>query len=266
MTRGSNVGHIRRSTALVTGAAQGIGRGIALRLARDGADVALLDVNQAAIESVISEINALGRTAMALAVDLYDVKAITPAVESIVAAWGRLDVFVNNAGIMRTTPMLEVSEEEWDTVLDLDLKAAFFCLQAAARVMTAQRSGRIVNIASVSGLGARPDHVHYAAAKAGLISLTYSAALGLAPYGITVNAICPGVVDTPLTRELHADRGRLAGIPGAESLRRMLERIPLGRVASPDEIGAAVASLVSDDAGYITGQVLCVDGGLRLRG
>ncbi len=266
MWQGADLADTLHSTALVTGAGQGIGRGIAVRLAREGFDVAVLDVNPVAIESVVSDVRALGRRAMGLEVDLYDVKAIVPAVESVLTAWGRLDVLVNNAGIMRTTALLEVTEKEWDAVLDLDLKAAYFCLQAAARVMTVQRSGRIVNIASISGLGGRPDHVHYAAAKAGLISLTYSAALGLAPYGITVNAICPGVVDTPLTRELHADRGKLAGVSGEESLKRMVEHIPLGRVCSPDEIGAAVASFVSEDASYITGQVLCVDGGLRLRG
>lgn len=256
----------RSLTALVTGAGQGIGRGIALRLARDGAAVAVLDVNADAVKAGVSDLTALGRRALGLVVDLYDVGAITPAIERVVTSWGHLDVLVNNAGIMRTTPLLDVSEKEWDNILDLNLKAAFFCLQAAARVMIAQSYGRIVNIASISGLGGRPDHVHYAAAKAGIISLTYSAALALAPYGITVNAICPGVVDTPLTRDLHKDRGKLAGIPGEESLRRMVERIPLGRVATPDDIAAAVASFVSDDAGYITGQVLCVDGGLRLRG
>lgn len=258
------MGKIDGAVALVTGAGRGIGRAIALRLAREDANVALLDVDSDAVESVASEVHALGSRAMTLVVDLYNVSSIPSAIERVAKAWGCLDVLVNNAGIIRITPLFDVTEAEWDQVLDLNLKSTFFCLQAAARVMATQNRGRIVNIASISGLGGRPDHVHYAASKAGVINLTCSAALALASHGITVNAICPGIVDTPLTRDLHKVRGALAGLSGEKSLAQMIQRIPLGRIATPDDIAAAVTFLVSDDAGYITGQVLCVEGGMRL--
>jgi NAD(P)-dependent dehydrogenase (short-subunit alcohol dehydrogenase family) len=149
-------------------------------------------------------------------------------------------------------------------VFDLNLKAAFFCLQAAARTMMAQRSGRIVNMTSISGLGPRPDQTHYAAAKAGVVNLTLSAALTFASYGITVNAVCPGIVDTPLTRQIHTDRARLAGISYEESLARKVAQIPLGRIETPEDVAGVVAFLVSPDGSYITGQTIVVDGGMVL--
>jgi NAD(P)-dependent dehydrogenase (short-subunit alcohol dehydrogenase family) len=235
------------------------------RLARDGFAVAVLDVNGDRAGTVAAEIQAMGRPGLAEVVDLCDVSAARVSVERIVEVWGRLDVLVNNAGIMRTTPILDITETEWDQVVDLNLKATFFCLQTAGRAMRTQGRGQIVNIASISGLGARPDHVHYAAAKAGIISLTRSAALALAPYGVTVNAICPGVVDTPMTRQIHADRGRMTGLSSAQSLGRALETIPLGRIAEPEDVAGTVAFLVSADASYLTGQTIIVDGGMLLR-
>lgn len=251
--------------AMVTGAGQGIGRSIALRLAREGMDVAVLDVNGQAAAAVAAEVEALGQRAMTLVVDLCDVPAIEGALERILDEWGRLDILVNNAGNVPVTPLLEITEAEWDRVFDLNLKATFFCLQGAARIMRAQGRGRIVNMTSISGLGARPDQTHYAAAKAGVISLTWSAALAFAPYGITVNAVCPGIVDTPLTRQIHLDRGRMAGISAEESLERMVAQIPLGRVETPEDVAGAVAFLVSPDASYITGHTMVVDGGMVLR-
>jgi len=250
--------------ALVTGAGQGIGRGIALRLAREGFDVAVLDVNHQTARAVCGEVQASGARAMALVVDLLDVQAIQPAIQRLVQEMGRLDVLVNNAGNVPITPLLEITEAEWDRVLDLNLKASFFCLQAAGRVMMAQRSGCIVNMTSISGLGPRPVQTHYAAAKAGVISLTTSAALTFAPYRITVNAVCPGVVDTPLTQQIHVDRSRLAGITLEESLARKVSHIPLGRIETPEDVAGVVAFLVSPDGAYITGQTIVVDGGMLL--
>jgi meso-butanediol dehydrogenase/(S,S)-butanediol dehydrogenase/diacetyl reductase len=207
---------------MVTGAGQGIGRAIALRLAREGFDVAILDVNAETARAVSDEVEAIGRRALTLVVDLLDVPAIELAVERVAQEWDHLDVLVNNAGNVPITPLMEIGEAEWDRVLDLNLKAAFFCLQAAGRVMMAQRGGCIINMTSISGLGPRPDQTHYAAAKAGVISLTASAALTFAPYGVRVNAVCPGIVDTPLTRQIHLDRGHLAGIsqgvPGTQGV------------------------------------------------
>jgi meso-butanediol dehydrogenase/(S,S)-butanediol dehydrogenase/diacetyl reductase len=253
-----------RRVALVTGAGQGIGRGIALRLAREGFDVAVLDVNGETAQAVCDEVRATGARGMALVVDLLDVPAIGVAIERLVREMGRLDVLVNNAGNVPITPLMDITEAEWDHVLDLNLKATFFCLQAAGRVMMAQQSGCIVNMTSISGLGPRPDQTHYAAAKAGVISLTTSAALTFAPYGITVNAVCPGIVDTPLTQQIHTDRGRLAGISLEESLARKVAHIPLGRIETPEDVAGVVAFLVSPDGAYITGQTIVVDGGMLL--
>jgi len=253
-----------RRVAMVTGAGQGIGRAIALRLAREGFDVAILDVNAETARAVSDEVEAIGRRALTLVVDLLDVPAIELAVERVAQEWDHLDVLVNNAGNVPITPLMEIGEAEWDHVLNLNLKAAFFCLQAAGRVMMDQRGGCIVNMTSISGLGPRPDQTHYAAAKAGLISLTASAALTFAPYGVRVNAVCPGIVDTPLTRQIHLDRGHLAGISQEESLAHKVSQIPLGRIETPEDVAGVVAFLVSPDGAYITGQTIVVDGGMLL--
>jgi len=254
----------QHQVALVTGAGQGIGRSIALRLAREGYDVAVLDINGETAQAVCDEGEAIGRRALTLVVDLLDVPAIEVAVRRLIQEMGRLDVLANNAGTVPITPLMEITEAEWDHVFDLNLKAAFFCLQAAGRVMMAQRGGRIVNMASISGLGPRPDQTHYAAAKMGVISLTTSAALTFAPYGITVNAVCPGIVDTPLTQQIHIDRARLAGISPEESLARKVSQIPLGRIETPEDVAGVVAFLVSPEGAYITGQAIVVDGGIAL--
>jgi acetoin reductase-like protein len=251
--------------AIVTGAGQGIGRAIALRLARDGCSVALADINPEALADVRGEIMARGGEAVGLCADLSQVGEIRRMVEQTTAEFGRLDVLVNNAGRLITKPFLEVTEADWDSLLALNLKSVFFCMQAAAQSMIAAGTrGCIVSISSISGRGGRPDQAPYAAAKAGIISLTRSAALAFAPLGITVNAVCPGVVDTPLTRQIHVDRAQALGITPEESLSRMLTRIPLGRIETPDDIAGAVSFLCSPDAAYVTGQALNVCGGMEM--
>ncbi len=247
--------------ALVTGAAQGIGRAIALRLARDGFDLALVDWNAKQLPGVQREIEHAGGKALVLTADLTQFAEIKRVVQAA-ADWGTLNVLVNNAGRIIVRPFLQVTETDWDATLTLDLKTVFFAMQCAATRM--ERGARIVNIASVSGRSGRPDQAPYAAAKAGVISLTRSAALALASRGITVNAVCPGVVDTPMTREIHAERARLAGITPEESLARMLANVPLARLETPEDVAGAVSFLCSPDAAYITGQALNVCGGMEM--
>ncbi len=253
-----------RTVAVVTGAAQGIGRAIAVRLAADGFAVALVDVDAAALEEAAGVV--AGRTdALAVHADLAVLEEIAGTVDRVQSAWGRIDAWVNNAGREVTTPFLEVTAREWDAALAINLRTVFFATQMAARAMIATGvRGRIVNVASIAGRSGRADQAPYAAAKAGVISVTRSAALALAPYGITVNAVCPGVVDTAMTRRVHQARARWLGVTPEESLRRMVERIPLREMARPDDVAAAVAFFCSPEARYITGQALNVCGGMEM--
>jgi acetoin reductase-like protein len=247
--------------AIVTGAGQGIGRAIACRLAQDGYAVAIIDINTAALENVKRELEDLGASARALTADLTKLDELQKSI-SRVAAWGEISVLVNNAGRVLITPFLEITEQEWDTILTLNLKSVFFAMQFV--VPHIKHGGHIVNLSSISGRSGRPDQPHYAAAKSAVISLTQSAALAFAPRGITVNAVCPGVVDTPMTSGIHEARASALGITPQESLARMITRIPLGRIETPDDVARAVSFLCSPDASYITGQALNVCGGMEM--
>lgn len=247
--------------AMVSGAGQGIGRAIALRLARDGFAIALVDINAEALNKVRAELAGQGGQALTIEANLTKVNDIQYAADRA-AEWGPLTVLVNNAGRVKITPFVEVLEEEWDAILALNLKTVFFMMQSAARHMSA--GARIVNMSSISGRSGRPDQAHYAAAKAGVISLTQSAALAFASDGINVNAICPGVVDTPMTTGIHEIRAGALGITPEESLARMIAKIPLGRVETTDDVANAVSFLCSPDASYITGQSLNVCGGMEM--
>ncbi|WP_051322098.1 3-oxoacyl-[acyl-carrier-protein] reductase [Alicyclobacillus contaminans] len=238
--------------AIVTGSSRGIGRAIAVELGRDGGCVV---VNYAGREEEARETARLVEQAGGRAiVEQADVSRLEDAdrlVESALAAFGRLDIVVNNAGITRDTLLLRMKEEEWDAVLNTNLKGAFHMIKSAARPMMKQRFGRIVNIASVVGLIGNPGQANYVAAKAGLIGLTKTAARELATRGITVNAVAPGYIATDMTAELNS-----------EITSKMVEQIPLGQVGQPEDVAAAVRFLASDAARYITGQVLNVDGGM----
>jgi NAD(P)-dependent dehydrogenase (short-subunit alcohol dehydrogenase family) len=231
------------------------------RLARDGFAVALADINASTLEDVRNEITSQGGEALTLQADLTQLAEIQSVITRA-AEWGALTILVNNAGRLVTRPFLEITEEDWDTTLSVDLKTVFFAMQLAAGHM--RTGGHIVNISSISGRSGRADQAPYAAAKAGVISLTRSAALALASQGITVNAVCPGVVDTPLTRHIHEDRARVYGMTPEESLNRMITRIPLGRLETTDDVAGAVSFLCSPDAVYITGQSLNVCGGMEM--
>ena len=247
--------------AIVTGAAQGIGRAIACRLAQDGFAVALVDINVDALEEVKKEIEDMGSQALVLKADLTQLEAVQKVINRS-AEWGQLTVLVNNAGRVIITPFSEITEQEWDAIMTLNLKTVFFATQFAARHM--RTGGRIVNLSSISGRSGRSDQAHYAAAKCAVISLTQSAALSFASQGITVNAVCPGVVDTPMTSGIHKIRASALGITPEESLARMVAKIPLGRLETTEDVAGAVSFLCSSDATYITGQSLNVCGGMEM--
>src|SRR5690349_12550042 len=251
----------RLNVAVVTGAGQGIGRAIACRLARDGFALAIADVNPDALDEVKKEIEGLDAQVLALRADLTQLDEIQKVID-LAAGWGQLTALVNNAGRVLITPFLEITEEEWDAILTLNLKTVFFAMQFAARHM--QTGGRMVNLSSISGRSGRPDQPHYAAAKSGVISLTQSAALAFASQGITVNAVVPGVVETPMTAGIHEVRAQALGITPEESLARMVAKIPLGRPAKTDDIAKVVSFLCSPEAAYMTGQSLNVCGGMEM--
>jgi len=250
-----------KKVAVVTGAAQGIGRAIARRLAQDGFAVAIVDINADGLDGVKQEIEDQGGEALALKADLTRLEDIR-AVITRSAEWGQLSVLVNNAGRVLISPFLEITEQEWDAIMTLNLKTVFFAIQFAVKQMN--DGGRIVNLSSISGRSGRSDQAHYAAAKCAVISLTQSAALSFASRGITVNAVCPGVVDTPMTTGIHEIRAGALGITPEESLARMIAKIPLGRLEKTEDVAGAVSFLCSPDAAYITGQALNVCGGMEM--
>lgn len=262
---------------IVTGAGQGIGKGIALRLAREGAAVVVAEFNPETAATAAAEIQSGGERALSYPVDVSRAEAVRRLVADVVRAFGRIDILVNNAGVMQTKPLLDLTEEDWDRIIDVNQRGLFLCLQAVATQMVAQvpdevktagraeRSyGKIVNLSSISGRRGRPLAAHYAASKAAVISLTQSAALALAPYNINVNAVCPGVVPTPMWQQIDRDRGRLFGLKPGEAMASVVDTIPLRRPGTPEDIAAAVAFFCSPDADYITGQTLNVDGGYEM--
>ena len=237
--------------AVVTGAGRGIGRAVALAYARMGADVACVSRTEENSAKVAAEVEALGRRAWPLAVDVSDTAAVDAAAKGILELAGRVDILVNNAGVTRDNLLMRMSEEEWDTVLNTNLKGAFNFTRALTRPFIKQRSGRIINIASVIGLIGNAGQSNYAASKAALIGFTKSIAKELAPRGITVNAIAPGFIETDMTAVLD-DKVR----------EEVLGRVPLGRFGSSDDIAHAAVFLAMEPTGYVTGQVLTVDGGM----
>lgn len=243
--------------AIVTGGAMGIGAAITTRLAEAGAAVLIADVNEEEARRTAARIGETGSQVVAFRANMSQVGDIRAMVAATVERFGRLDVLVNNAGIFPFTPALEMTEEQWDRVLDVNLKGAFFAAQAAARAMVA--GGRIVNIASIDGLHPTGYLAHYDASKGGLVMLTRSLALELGPRGIAVNAIAPGSINTPGAATTAALSGN-----SAIAMEGFLKRIPLGRVGEPDEIAKVALFLASGAADYITGELIVVDGGYLL--
>lgn len=239
-------------TALVTGASRGIGRAIALRLAEDGANVAVIYAGSAdKAEAVVNEITALGVNAKAYRCNVADSAAVNETVKAVTNDLGKIDILVNNAGITRDGLMLRMKDEDFDAVLDTNLKGAFNMIRACYSGFIRKKSGRIINISSVSGIMGNAGQANYSASKAGVIGLTKSVARELASRGITCNAVAPGFIQTDMTENLGDNNP-------------LLNSIPLGRMGKSEDIAAAVAFLASDSAAYITGEVLKVDGGLAI--
>jgi NAD(P)-dependent dehydrogenase (short-subunit alcohol dehydrogenase family) len=249
--------------ALVTGGGQGIGRAIALRLARDGMHVIVADRNRATAESVAAEVEDMGRLSLALPVDVSIGSERERMIATTVELFGRLDALVNNAAIQRVSLPLDVSEEHWDAVMDINAKAVYFCAQLALRQMLSQGSGRVVNIASMAGkAGTTLYHPVYNVSKAAVISMTKTLALAVADKGLRVNAVCPGVVVTPMQDVVDSEFSRVTGKPPEQIRGERVARIPMGRVETPEEVADVVAFLIGPDSRYMTGQAINVTGGM----
>ncbi len=267
--------------AIVTGGGHGIGRGIALRLAKEGACVAVVDINAKTPREVAEEIEKIERQAIPIVADLTKNIEVENMVNTTIEEFGRIDILINNAGGVpgkgpereQFMSILETDEKDWDNTIQANLKTTFLCAKAVARHMVAQKSGKIVNISSVGGItygtlrgarttyGPKPLIAAYGAAKAGILSFTRSLARELLPYHINVNAICPGLIDTPLSDRSSEELAKLQGITLEEARERRISAIPWGRMGTPEDIAAVVAFLASSDADFITGEEIIVSGG-----
>ncbi|WP_436375736.1 3-oxoacyl-[acyl-carrier-protein] reductase [Cytobacillus sp. BC1816] len=238
--------------ALVTGASRGIGREIALGLAKQGANIAVnYSGSEARANEVVDEIQALGRNAFAIQCDVSNSDSVASMVKETVEKFGKLDILVNNAGITKDNLLMRMKEDEWDDVININLKGVFLCTKAVTRQMMKQRSGRIINISSIVGVSGNPGQANYVAAKSGVIGLTKTSAKELATRGIMVNAIAPGFITTDMTDKLNEDVKE-----------QMLKQIPLARFGDPADIANVAVFLASEDSRYMTGQTLHVDGGM----
>ena len=239
--------------AVVTGAAQGIGQAIATTLAQEGADVVVVDLNANRCHETVERVKQLGRKAIAVSVNVGDWDQVKRMVNHVLKEWERLDILVNNAGITRDGLLMRMKEEDWQAVLQVNVTGTFFCAKAVLPTMSRQRSGRIVNIASIVGAIGNAGQANYAASKAAVIGLTKTVAREYASRNITINAVAPGFIDTAMTQELSAD-----------AKEALLNQIPLKRLGQPSDVADAVSFLCTEKAGYITGHVLHVNGGMHM--
>jgi len=246
---------LKNKVAIITGARRGMGRAHALALAKAGAKVVVSDISQEDCEIVVGEIKKAGGEALAVKCDVSKKQEVDNMVKAAVGKWGRVDILVNNAGICQFKPFLEITEEEWDRTIDINLKGYFLCAQAASREMVKQKSGAIVNIASIAmgqmGVGFA-TLAHYSASKGGIVAMTETMAIELGPYNIRVNAIAPGIIDTPMVDPLKSDPKTMEGT---------LTRVPLHRMGKPEEVSNLVLFLASDASSYMTGSTVVIDGG-----
>lgn len=247
--------NLENKVAIVTGARRGMGRTHALALAQAGAKVVVSDLAQQECQAVVEEITKAGGQAMAVGCDVSQKEQVDQMIKEVVAQWGKVDILVNNAGICQFKPFLELTEQEWDKTIEINLKGYFLCAQAAAKEMIKQKSGAIVNVASIAmgqvGVGFA-NLAHYSASKGGIVAMTETLAAELAPYNIRVNAVSPGAIETPMIDPLKSDPKTIEGV---------LARVPLHRMGKPEEVSNLVLFLASDKASYITGSTVVVDGG-----
>ena len=245
--------NLKNRLAIVTGGGQGIGKEICLELVRSKAKVIIFDVNEESFNKTVEEIRAIEGEILAFKVDVTKYEEVKKAVSYVIDKYKGIDILVNNAGIARDSLLLRMKKENWHKVLDVNLTGVFNCLKAVIRCMMKQRYGRIVNISSIIGLRGNIGQANYSAAKAGIIGLTKSAARELGRYGISVNAVAPGFIDTAMTRELDK-----------EIVDKITSQIPLLRIGKPEEVASLVTYLASEEAGYITGEVIRIDGGMAM--
>ncbi len=253
------MGNMRGRAAVVTGGARGIGAAVARRLAADGAMVAVLDVQEDLCRETVEAIRVAGGTAEGIGCDVSRADQVDAAFSRAVAALGRLDILVNNAGVLRDNLLFKMSEDDWDTVMAVHLKGSFLCSRAAQASMVPQRYGKIVNLSSTSALGNR-GQANYSSAKAGLQGFTKTLAIELGPFNINVNAVAPGYIDTEMTRAT----ARRVGVDPDLAIAQAAQQIPLRRVGLPEDVANVIAFLASDDASYVSGQIIYVNGGGRL--
>jgi len=248
--------------AIVTGAGRGIGRATALELARLGADIVIAEVDQAGAKRTAEEVGALGRRAVATSTDVTSRADLRAMVDRATAEFGRIDILVNNAGIYRAAATVDVTEEHWDAIMNINAKAVFFASQAVIPTMAAQKSGSIVSLASMAGKIGSKTNLPYNASKAAVVSMTKSLALAHAGEGIRVNCVCPGFVETDMWAQVSKEQGALLGMSAEEFTRHRAAQVPLGRMEKPEDVAHVIAFLAGPRSGYMTGQALSVDGGL----
>ncbi|TET45381.1 SDR family oxidoreductase [Candidatus Aerophobetes bacterium] len=249
--------------AIVTGASKGIGRAIALRLAKEGANVVIADVDKDEGEKVAQMIREMGRDCLAVKCDVSNVQEVEGMVEKTMQKLGRIDILVNNAGVSSMAAMVELEEKDWDFNMDINAKGQFLCSRAVAKHMIKQKSGKIINNASLAAKRGARFLAHYSASKFAVLGLTYTMAIELAPYNITVNAVCPGIVETDMIRREWKWEGDIRGMTPDEVRNEVLGEILLGRLCQPEDVAGAVAFLASKDADYLTGQSINVNGGME---
>ncbi|MEE9192019.1 MAG: 3-oxoacyl-[acyl-carrier-protein] reductase [Candidatus Aerophobetes bacterium] len=244
---------LKGKVAIVTGGGQGIGRCIALRLAKEAAKIAIFDLNRQLARAVVEEIVTDKTEAVSFQVDVGSMEEVKQAVNQTIDKFRHIDILVNNAGINKDKLLLRMEDEDWGRVLQTNLTGTFNCMKVVLRSMVKNRYGRIVNVSSVVGIRGNVGQANYAASKAGIIGLTKSVAREVARYGVTVNAVAPGFIDTPMTRKL-----------GEEKRQEFISQIPMGREGTPEEVADAVSYLVREEAAYITGEIVRIDGGLAM--